>query len=58
MVVSENSNDNCKTLKISIGTIIKNPEMLKFVPDHLKTKKMCKNAIKKLPFVTWHVLDR
>ena len=32
--------------------------MLKFVPDHLKTKKMCKNAIKKLPFVTWHVLDR
>ena len=58
MVVSENSNDNCKTLKISIGTIIKNPEMLTFVPDHLKTKKMCKNAIKKLPFVTWHVLDR
>ena len=58
MVVSENSNDNCKTLKISIGTIIKNLEMLKFVPDHLKTKKMCKNAIKKLPFVTWHVLDR
>ena len=58
MVVSENSNDNCKTLKISIGTIIKNPEMLKFVPDHLKTKKMCKNAIKKLPSVTWHVLDR
>ena len=58
MVVSENSNDNCKTLKISIGTIIKNLEMLKFVPDHLKTKKMCKNAIKKLPFVTWHILDR
>ena len=25
-----------------------NPEMPKFVPDHLKTKKMCKHAIKKL----------
>ena len=25
--------------KISIKTVIKNPEMLKFVPDHLKTKK-------------------
>ena len=23
----------------SIGTVMKNPEMLKFVPDHLKTKK-------------------
>ena len=25
--------------------------MLTFVPDHLKTKKMCKHAVKKLPFV-------
>ena len=23
----------------SIGTVMKNPEMLIFVPDHLKTKK-------------------
>ena len=22
--------------------------MLRFIPDHLKTKKMCKNAIKKI----------
>ena len=36
-------------LNISIGTVIKNPEMLNFVPDHLKTKKMCKHAVKKLP---------
>ena len=28
-----------KSLNISIGTMIKNPEKLKFVPDHLKTRK-------------------
>ena len=28
-----------KSLNVSIGTISKNPEMLKFVPDHLKLKK-------------------
>ena len=33
--------DICKSLNISIGTAIKNPGMLKFVPDHLKTKKLC-----------------
>ena len=25
--------------------------MVKFVPDHFKTKKVCKNVIKKLSFV-------
>ena len=25
---------------INIGTVMKNPEMLKFVLDHLKTKKI------------------
>ena len=30
---------------------MRNPEMLKFVPDHFKTKIMCKNAVKKLPFI-------
>ena len=45
MVESESSPDNCKTLKISIrAMIIKNPKMLKFVPDHLETKKMCKKC--------------
>ena len=31
--------DIYKSLNISIVTVMKNPEMLKFVPDHLKTKK-------------------
>ena len=47
MVDSETSPKNYKTVKISIGTIIKNPEMLKLVSDHLKTKKMRRNAIRK-----------
>ena len=40
-----------KSLNISIGTVMKNPEMLKFVPDHLKTKEMSNHAVKKLPFL-------
>ena len=51
MVDSDNSPDNYKTLKISIGSIIKNPKMLKFVPDYLKVKKTCKNAVKRLLFL-------
>ena len=35
-----------KSVKICIGTVMRNLEMLKFVPDHLKTKKICKHAIK------------
>ena len=38
MVDSEYSTDNYKSLKISIGAIMKNPEMLRLVPDHLQTK--------------------
>ena len=38
------------SVKVSIGTVMGNPEMLKFVLDHLKTKKMCKHAVKKLTF--------
>ena len=45
-----------KTLKISIRAIIKDPEMLEFVPDHLT--KMCKHAVKKLPFLIKYVPDR
>ena len=30
---------------------MKNIEMLKFVPDHLKTEKICKYAVKKLPYL-------
>ena len=58
MVVSKNNPDNYKTLKVSIGTVIKDSEMLRFVPDHLKTKKICKNAVKKLPFLMKYVSDR
>ena len=32
--------------------------MLRFVPDHLKTWKICKHVVKKLSFVISYVLDR
>ena len=32
--------DIYKSLNINIGRVMKNMEMLKFVADHLKTKKM------------------
>ena len=38
--------DIYKSLNIKIGTVTKNPEMLKFVSDHRKTNKMCKHAVK------------
>ena len=41
---------------VSTGTVMKNPEMLILVPDLFKTKKMCKNAVKKLSFVIRYVL--
>ena len=41
--------DVYKSLKFNIGTVMKNSEMLKFVLDHLKTKKMCNHAVKNLP---------
>ena len=40
-----------KSVKINIETVMKNLEMLKFVPDHLKTKKKCKHTLKKVPFL-------
>ena len=39
MVDSEYNMDIYKYVKVNIGTVMRNPEMLKFVPDHLKTKK-------------------
>ena len=54
MVDSESSTDNYKTLKISIGIVIKYQEMLRFVPDHLKAKNICKHAVEK-SFVIRHV---
>ena len=58
MVGTKYSSDNYENLKISIGTVIKDPEMLRFVRHHIKTKKMCKNVFKKLPFVIKYVPDR
>ena len=48
MVDSAYSICGYKSSKISIAVVIKNPEMLKFVRNCLKTKKMCKNPVKKL----------
>ena len=39
MLDSEYNMDIYKSVKISIGTVMENREMLKFVPGHLKTKK-------------------
>ena len=50
--------DICKSLNISIGTVMKNPEMLKFVHDHLKTKKICEHAVKKLPYLLKYVTNQ
>ena len=49
--------DIYKSVKISIGTVMKNPEKLKFVLDHLKTEKTCKHAVRKLPFVIRYISD-
>ena len=43
------STDIYKSSNIDIRTVMENPKMLKFVPDHLKTKKICHHAVKKLP---------
>ena len=50
--------DVSKSSNISTGIVIENPEMLKFVPDHLKTKNMCKRALKKLPDLLRYVPDQ
>ena len=46
-------------LSISAVRVTKNPETLRFVPDHLKSKKkMCKLAVKKLPYLSRYVPDQ
>ena len=37
MADSEYSTDNCKSSKISIKAVAKNPDILKFILDQLKT---------------------
>ena len=50
MVDGEYSTNAYKSPKISIKAILRNAEMFKFIPGHLKAKEMCKHAVKKLPF--------
>ena len=47
--------DIYKSLNISIGTVMKSPEMLKFVPGHFLA---CKHGVKKLPYLLKHVPDQ
>ena len=44
MVDSEYSKDIYKPIKISIGTVIRNPEILKVLPYHFKARKICMDA--------------
>ena len=37
---------------------MRNPEISKFVPDHLKTTKMCKDPVKRLPYLIRYVPDQ
>ena len=50
MVDSKHSMDIYKLFKISIGTVMRNAEMLKFIPNHLVTKKIFEGAVKKNSF--------
>ena len=58
MVDNEYSIDTNKSVKINIGTVIRNREIIKLVPDHIKTKNMCKHAVKKLPYPLRYVADQ
>ena len=50
--------DIYKSLNISIVTVMKSPEMLKFVPDHVETKNMREHPVKKLPFLIRYVPNK
>ena len=53
-----NSIDIYRSLNIHIGAVMKNQEILKLVSDHLKTIKMCKHAVRKLPYQLKYVSDQ
>ena len=57
IVDNDNSPDNYESLKISIRSIKKNSEMLRFVHDHLKIKNMCQITVKNFSFVIKHVCN-
>ena len=47
-----------KSLNIINVTVMENPEMLKFVPDNLKTKNMYKHAVEILPYLLRYIRDQ
>ena len=57
MVDSEQSTDGYKCSQIAVGSIMKNQEMLRLVPDHLETK-MYKHPVKILLSMIRYVSDR
>ena len=58
MVDSAYNPDDYRPLKINVGAKIKNPQMLRSVCDHRKTKKMCKHAVKNFSLVIRCVPNR
>ena len=50
--------DIYKSSNVNIGIVMKNTEMLKFVPHYLKIKKYCKHIVKKLPYLLTYVPDQ
>ena len=50
--------DIYKSLNIDTRTVMKNLEIIKFIHDHLKTKKMRKHAVKKLYYLLRYVSNR
>ena len=52
------SMDIYKSLNINIEKVTTNSKLLKFFPYYLKTKKMCKHAVNKLPYLLRYVPDQ
>ena len=46
------------SLNINIAAVMKNLKMSKFVLDHLKTKRMCRHAVKKLLYLLSFIHDQ
>ena len=58
MVDGKYSTDTYKSILISIGTIIRNSEILNLFLIILKLKKICKHVVKKLPYLLRYVPDQ
>ena len=50
--------DVYKSVNISIGTVMKNPEMINLFLIILKLKKMFNHAVKKSPYLFRYVTDQ